>query len=87
MNRLLKSLVVAGLFALPAMNVARADCEDDLVLLEQAYKTPNLSVDAKAALDEAKTKAVPALKKDDDDACHKAVIDGLAKAAIQLRPK
>jgi hypothetical protein len=66
-------------------NVALADCESDLVQLEQAYKTPALSATAKAVLDAAKTSAVAALKKDDDATCHKAVADGLAKSGVNMK--
>jgi hypothetical protein len=66
-------------------NVALADCESDLVQLEQAYKTPALSATAKAVLDTAKTSAVAALKKDDDATCHKAVADGLAKSGVNMK--
>jgi hypothetical protein len=87
MSSILKALALAALLALPITTVARADCEDDLILLENAYKTPNLGRDARAALDEAKAKAVPALKKDDDDTCHRAVIDALNKAGVQPKAK
>jgi hypothetical protein len=66
-------------------SVALADCESDLVQLEQAYKTPALSATAKAVLDTAKTSAVAALKKDDDATCHKAVADGLAKSGVDMK--
>jgi hypothetical protein len=39
-----------------------------------------LKTNATAALDEAKTKAVAALRKDDDDTCHNAIAAGLKKA-------
>lgn len=70
---------------LAATSIARADCESDLIQLEQAFKTPTLAAEAKTALDEAKPLAVAALKKDDDAACHKAVLDGMAKAGMTLK--
>jgi hypothetical protein len=69
---------------LAATSIARADCESDLIQFEQAFKTPNLAANAKAALDDAKPLAVAALKKDDDAACHKAIADGMAKAGMAL---
>jgi hypothetical protein len=68
-----------------ATTAARADCESDLIQLEQAFKTPTLTADGKAALDGAKTKAVAALKKDDDAACHKAIAEAMTKAGMMLK--
>jgi hypothetical protein len=65
--------------------IARADCESDLIQLRDAYKSPNLATDGKAALDDAKSKAVTALKKDDDAACHKAVAEAMNKAGLKLQ--
>jgi len=76
-------LAVAVLIATAA--VARADCESDLIQLQDAYKSPNLTVDGKAALDEAKSKAVSALKKDEDAACHNAIAEAMTKAGLKLQ--
>jgi len=65
--------------------IARADCESDLIQLQDAYKAPNLTADGKAALDEAKSKAVSALKKDEDAACHKAIAEAMTKAGLKLQ--
>ena len=65
--------------------VAQADCESDMIQLEQAYKAPKLTPTATAALDEAKTKSVAAMKKDDDTTCHKAIADGMGKAGMVLK--
>ena len=43
--------------SLAAAGAARADCESDLIQLEQAYKAPDLTAAGKAALDDAKVKA------------------------------
>jgi hypothetical protein len=72
-------------FGVAAGSVARADCESDLIQLEQALKAPNLTAIGKAALDEASTKAVAAMKKDDDAACHTAVSEGMTKAGMTLK--
>jgi len=76
-------LAVAVLMATAA--IARADCESDLIQLQDAYKAPNLTADGKAALDEAKSKAVSALKKDEDAACHKAIAEAMNKAGLKLQ--
>jgi len=83
-HRVLRIAALSLLIGLAAAGAAKADCEGDLFQLENAYKAPNLSADAKAALDEAKTKAVAALKKDDDEACHKAVKEGLTTAGLPM---
>jgi hypothetical protein len=76
-------LAVALLTATAA--IARADCESDLIQLQDAYKAPSLTADGKAALDEAKSKAVSALKKDEDAACHKAIVEAMTKAGLKLQ--
>lgn len=84
-----RSLITAALLTaavgLAATTAARADCESDLKQLEHAFTTPNLAAPAKTALDEAKVKAVAALKKDDDKTCHAAVAEGLSKAGIKMK--
>ncbi|MEZ0171167.1 hypothetical protein AB8841_21340 [Microvirga sp. TS319] len=77
--------VLATMLGIAATSAARADCESDLVQLEQAYKTRALTPTGKAALDEAKTKGVAALKKDDDAGCHKAVSDAMTKAGLAVK--
>ena len=84
-HAVVKIAVLAVGFALAASGVARADCESDLLQLEAAFKAPNLSAEAKAALEAAKTKAVAALKKDDDATCHAAVAEGLTKAGLKVK--
>ena len=76
-------LAVALLAATAA--IARADCESDLIQLQDAYKAPSLTADGKAALDEAKSKAVSALRKDEDAACHKAIAEAMTKAGLKLQ--
>jgi tape measure domain-containing protein len=78
-------LLLAAAAVAAAGGVARADCEADLIQLEQAYKAPKLTGEARKALDEAKAKAVSALKKDDDSTCHKAIADGMSKAGMTLK--
>ena len=83
-STILKVALLTGCLGLATTGFARADCESDLVKLEAAFKTPSLSAEAKAALDAAKTKAVAALKKDDDKTCHQAIAEGMAKAGLKL---
>ena len=84
-NTVLKIALVATTIGFAATGIARADCESDLLQLEAAYKTPNLTADAKAALDKAKPVAVAALKKDDDKGCNAAVVEGMTKAGLKMK--
>ena len=87
-----KTIVVSALIGMGALGVARADCESDLIQLEQANTTPKLTKaakadldDAKTALDDAKTKAVSAFKEDDGASCHKTIAQALPKARLALK--
>ena len=84
-HRLPRLLLLSAAAVVAAAGAARADCEADLIQLEQAYKAPKLTGEARQALDGAKTKAVSALKKDDDATCHEAIADGMSKAGMTLR--
>ena len=81
----IKAVLLTAAIGIAATSAARADCESDLKQLEHAFTTPNLAAPAKAALDAAKTKAVAALKKDDDKTCHAAVAEGLSKAGLKMK--
>ena len=82
---MLKAVLLTAAIGLAATTVARADCEADLLQLEQAFATPNLTAPAKTALDDAKVKALAALKKDDDKTCHTTIADGMSKAGIKMK--
>ncbi|WP_438273821.1 hypothetical protein [Nitrobacter sp.] len=82
---LMKAALLTAAIGIAATSAARADCESDLKQLEHAFTTPNLTATTKTALDEAKVKAVAALKKDDDKTCHAAVAGGLGKAGIKMK--
>ena len=82
---LLKIALISAAIGVAGLGPARADCESDLIQLEQAMKTPNLTAENKAALDDASVKAVAAMKKDDDATCHQAVSDGMTKAGMTLK--
>jgi hypothetical protein len=84
-HNFLRLVLLSVAIGVAATGLARADCESDLIQLEQALKAPNLTAAGKAALDNATTKAVAAMKKDDDAACHKAVGEGMAKAGMTLK--
>jgi hypothetical protein len=81
----LKIALLSATIGIAATSVARADCESDLFQLEEAFKAPALTAAGKAALDDAKVKAVSALKKDQDAACHKAVAEAMTKAGLTLK--
>ena len=84
-HNLLKIALLSAMIGVALTGIARADCESDLLQLEQAFKAPNLSTVAKTALDDAKTKAVVALKKDDDKTCHNTIAEGKTKAGLKLK--
>lgn len=81
-HKLVSLIMISAAIAVGSAGVARADCESDLVLLEKALAAPNLKPAAKTALDAAGVAGAAAMKKDDDAACNKAVMDGLASAGI-----
>lgn len=85
MPKFLLSIGLAAATTLTMAAAARADCESDLVQLEDAYKAPALTPAARAVLDDAKTTSVSALKKDDDAACHRAIADALGKIGAPLK--
>jgi len=86
MTRIIQAAALfAALLGVGLPSVARADCESDLIQLENAFKVANLATPARAALDVAKVKGVAALKKDDDKACHDAVAEGMSKAGLALK--
>jgi hypothetical protein len=79
-NTLLKSALVAFAVSMAASTYAHADCEADLLQLEDALAKPDLTADNKAALEAAGEKAATAMRKDDDETCNKLVMDALALA-------
>lgn len=81
----LRIALLSATIGVALTGAARADCESDLLQLEQAFKAPNLTPVAKTALDDAKTKAVTALKKDDDKSCHSAIAEGMTRAGLKLK--
>src|ERR1700694_3418268 len=83
-RNILKTALLAALLGAGLPGVARADCESDLIQLENAFKAPDLAGSARAALDVAKVKAVAAMKKDDDKTCHSAVSEGMSKAGLAM---
>ena len=77
-NTVLKSAFMAITITLAASSYAQADCEADLLQLEDALAKPDLTADNKTVLETAGEKASTALRKDDDDVCHTIVMDALA---------
>lgn len=78
-------LALATIVLGSGLSLARADCESDMIQLETALKSPTLTPTGKAALQDASVKSVAAMKKDDDDACHKAIAEALPKAGMSLK--
>ena len=85
-KELFKIVAVLAAIGFCSPGVARADCESDLTMLENAMATPNLTPEAKSVLDAAGVAGAAAIKKDDDATCNKAVMDGLAKAGLASPP-
>lgn len=83
--RFLTTACVAASVMTLAASAARADCESDMLQLEQAMKSPNLTPDAKAALADAQTKSTSAMHKDDDKTCHDVIAAALTKAGMTLK--
>ncbi len=70
------SILALGLLSVAA-GVASADCEADLLQLEAAIKVPGHTPEQLGVMKEAGAKASEALRKDDDAACNKFVVDAL----------
>lgn len=68
-----------------AAGVARADCESDMLQLEDAMKAPNQTPAIQAAYRDGAAKAASAMRKDDDATCHKAIGDALAASGKVLK--
>lgn len=81
----LSTLMLAAAMGTLAAGAARADCESDMIQLEQAMKAPNLTPAATSALNDAKDKSVSAMRKDDDKGCHDAIAAALPKAGMTLK--
>ncbi len=77
--------LVALVLVAASAGVARADCESDMIQLEDAMKAPNQTPAVKAAFQDAATTASAAMRKDDDAACHKAIADAMTKAGKSLK--
>lgn len=74
------AIIAAALLSVAA--AARADCEADMVQLDQVLKNPSLSATAKTALLEAKKKAIAAVKTDDDATCNKVIVAAIKQAGV-----
>jgi hypothetical protein len=74
---------IALCFGLLTSSAAYADCEADLGLLETAMAAPNISAELKAEMTKAGEAGGAAMRKDDDETCHKVVMDVLAKTGAK----
>ena len=83
---MLATILIVSAVTWSGTTAARADCESDLGLLERALAAPGLKPEAKTALEAAGVLGASALRKDDDAACNKAVMDGLASAGVVAAP-
>lgn len=82
MNKPFTLSFLAISIAILTSTAAFADCEADLGLLEKAMAAPNLSADLKAEMTKAGEAGGAAMRKDDDETCHKVVMEVLAKAGV-----
>ena len=85
MTRTSLILALATLTLGGSMSLARADCESDMLQLEDAMKAPGQTPEVQAAYKDGATKAASAMRKDDDATCHKAIADALAKGGKSLK--
>ena len=83
MNKSISFVAIALSFGILTASAAYADCEADLGLLETAMAAPNLTPDLKAEMTKAGEAGSAAMRKDDDETCHKVVMDVLAKAGVK----
>ena len=84
-TRLLKSAILALVLGGTATVTARADCESDMLQLEDAMKAPNQTPAVQTAYKDGAAKAASAMRKDDDASCHAAIADALSKAGKTLK--
>jgi hypothetical protein len=66
-----------------AVGTARADCEADMVKLDQGMRASILTPGAKTILHDARKKAVEAVKKD-DVMCNKVMTAALTRAGLKM---
>ena len=83
--RLTRPFILALALGAAATGGARADCESDMLQLEDAMKAPNQTPEVKAAYQDGAAKAASAMRKDDDGACHLAIAGALAKSGMSLK--
>ncbi len=83
MNKSISFVAIALSFGVLTSSAAYADCEADLGLLETAMAAPNLPADLKTEMAKAGEAGGAAMRKDDDETCHKVVMDVLAKAGVK----
>lgn len=81
----LRPALLALALSVLAVGAARADCESDMLQLEDAMKAPNQTPEVRAAYEAGAAEAASAMRKDDDGTCHQAIADALAKAGKALK--
>ena len=83
MNNSFTFVALAMSIGILSSTTAYADCEADLGLLETAMAAPNLPPDLKVEMSKAGEAGAAAMRKDDDETCHKVVMDVLAKTGTK----
>lgn len=82
---LFRPLLLGLALAAAAAGAVRADCESDMLQLEDAMKAPDQTPAVKAAYAAAARTAASAMRKVDDDTCRKVIADALAQAGRTLK--
>jgi hypothetical protein len=82
-TRTAKLITLLAFIGVASIGTARADCEADMDKLDQAMKGSAFTPKAKAILEDARKKAVEAVKKDDDTTCNKVITDAFTRAGVQ----
>jgi len=86
LRHFIKTTILAIALLSAASALAYADCESDLLQLEAAMKAPGHTPEHLAMMKEAGAKASEALRKDDDAACNKFVMDVLKATGAPAAP-
>ncbi|SDR62240.1 hypothetical protein SAMN05519103_07787 [Rhizobiales bacterium GAS113] len=78
-----KLIMLLAFTGLASIGTARADCEADMAQLDQAAKGSAFTAKAKTILEDARKKAIEAVKKDDDETCNKVITDAMMRAGVK----
>ena len=84
-SRLVRPALFTLAVGVASISVAHADCESDMLQLEDAMKAPGQTPDVQAAYRDGAAKAASAMRKDDDTTCHTVIGEALAKSGKTLK--